>query len=118
MSHPGRSSFDTPVLSETLVLRESQDDGELKGSGRAMSKLTRLVRETRVREPRRQLQRVRVVELLQHRIGQADAVELPERVIVPVIVEILVVGLEHPPVVRILVGLIAVLPEQNPILIL
>ena len=38
--------------------------------------------------------------------------------VVAVVVEVLVVGLEHAPVVRILVGLIAVLPEQNAILVL
>ena len=43
-------------------------------------------------------QRVLVVQLLQHLVGQAHAVELPERVVVAVVVEVLVVGLEHAPV--------------------
>ena len=65
-----------------------------------------------------QLQGVRVVHLPEHVIGQSDAVHLPEGVVVAVIVEVLVVGLEHPPVIGILVGLEAVLPEQQAILVL
>ena len=72
----------------------------------------------RAASPGVSLQRVLVVELLQHLVGQADAVQLPERVIVAVVVEVLVVGLEDAPVVRILVRLVAVLAEQNPILVL
>src|SRR6186997_2634363 len=47
-----------------------------------------------------ELQRILIVQLSQHLVRQADAVELPERVIVAVVVEILVVGLEDAPVVR------------------
>src|SRR5216110_3092224 len=69
-------------------------------------------------QPRDELHRIAIVELPQHLIGQSDAVQLPERVIVAVVVEVLVVGLEHAPVIRVLVGLIAVLAEENPVLIL
>src|SRR5260221_11386124 len=79
---------------------------------------TRLIRKSCSRQSGRQFQGVLIVELLQDGIGQADAVQLPERVVVAVIVEVLVVGLEHAPVVRILVGLVAVLSEQDPILVL
>src|SRR5688572_21886228 len=69
------------------------------------------LRETGARQSRHQLQCVLIVQLPQRLIGQADAVELPEGVVVAVVVEVLVVGLEHPPVVRKLVGLVAVLAE-------
>src|SRR5262245_9622030 len=74
--------------------------------------------ERRPRQPGDELQRVAVVELSERLIGQSDAVQLPERVVIAVIVEVLVVGLEYAPVVRIFVGLIAVFPEENPVLIL
>src|SRR5258706_8502776 len=74
-------------------------------------------RESRARQARCHLQRILVVELFQHLIGQPDAVQLPERMVVAIVVEILVVGLEHTPVVRVFIRLVAVLAEQNPVLI-
>ena len=74
--------------------------------------------ETAVRQAGRQLDGVLVIQLPEHGIGQADAVELPERMVVAIVVEVLVVGLEHAPVVRILVGLVGVLAEHDPILVL
>src|SRR4051812_6333019 len=47
-------------------------------------------------------QRVVPIDLLQHRVGQVDAVQLPERVVVAVVVEVLVLRLEDAPVVGIL----------------
>jgi hypothetical protein len=64
----------------------------------------------------RQLQRVLVIQLLQDHVGQVQAVHLPERMIVPVIIEVFVLRLEHPPVVRILLGLVGVLAEKNSVL--
>ena len=63
-------------------------------------------------------QGVLVIELSQHRVRQVDAVQLPERVVVAVIVEVFVAGLEHAPVVRVFVRLIAVFSEQHPVLVL
>src|SRR6476660_7374653 len=74
--------------------------------------------ETAVRQAGRQLHGVLVVQLPEHGIRQADAVQLPERVVVAIVVEVLVVGLEHTPIVRILVRLVGVLAEHDPILIL
>src|SRR5262245_46649244 len=51
------------------------------------------------RELRYDAHRVRVIQFPQRLVGQADAVQLPERVVVAVVVEVLIVGLEHPPVV-------------------
>ena len=65
-----------------------------------------------------ELQRVGVVQLLQHSVRQRHPVQLPEGVVVTVIVEVFVGGLERAPVVRIFVGLIAVLAEQQPVLVL
>ena len=61
-------------------------------------------RKRRRAQARDQPQRVAVVELLQHHVGQVQPVQLPERVIVPVVVEILVRRLERPPEVRVLGG--------------
>src|SRR5215207_8220154 len=76
-----------------------------------------LFRPAGLRQRRRQAQRVLVIELLQHGIWQIDAVQLPERVIVPVVVEVVVARLEHPPVVRILLGLERILAEEQPVLV-
>src|SRR5678809_1050143 len=57
-----------------------------------------LFRKGAARNGRRNLERVAVVELLEHRVRKPEAVELPERVVIPVVVEILVVGFEDPPV--------------------
>src|SRR5579872_1807465 len=70
------------------------------------------VRVVRLREAGRQLEGVLVIQLPEHLVGQADAVKLPERVIVAVVVEVLVVGLEDAPVVRVFVRLVAVLAEE------
>src|SRR5690606_35311052 len=60
---------------------------------------------------------IAVVELAQNIIRQVDAVQLPERVIRTIVVEVVVVGLEHAPEVRILTGLDRVLAEQYPVLV-
>ncbi len=70
------------------------------------------------RQARHESQRVAVVQLPQDHVGQVQAVELPEGVVVPVVVEILVRGLERPPEVRILAGDVRVLAEQDPVLVL
>jgi hypothetical protein len=71
-----------------------------------------------VRQRGRHLQRVLVIQLAQHLVGKTDAIQLPERVIVAVVVEVFVVGFEDAPIVRVLVRLIAVFPEQDAILVL
>src|SRR4051812_5811464 len=76
------------------------------------------VRESGLRHARHQLECVLIVKLLQYLIWKVDAVQLPEGMVVAVIVEVLVSRLEHAPVIRILVGLEAVFAEENPILIL
>src|SRR5215211_2423376 len=68
-------------------------------------------RPTGLRQPRGELQRIPEIELLQHIIRQIDSVELPERVIVAVVVEVLVGGFEDAPVVRILLGLERILSK-------
>src|SRR5262245_28351296 len=72
----------------------------------------------RFRQARHDSQCIFVIKLLQHGVGQIHAVELPERVIVPVVVEVLVLRLEYAPVVRVLLGLERVLAEENPVLVL
>src|SRR5512141_2125681 len=50
------------------------------------------------RQTARDLLGVLVVDLLQYAVRKVDPVQLPERVIVPVIIEVLVARLEHSPV--------------------
>src|SRR5690242_3121382 len=69
----------------------------------------RLLRPAALRNPLRDFQRVLEVDFFQHVVWKIDAVKLPERVIRTVVVEIIVLGLEHPPVVRILFRLEGVL---------
>src|SRR6185295_12130826 len=69
-------------------------------------------------QPRNYFQRVAVIDLSEDVVWEADPVELPERVIVAVVVKVLVVGFEYAPVVRVFVGLEAVFAKQDPILIL
>ena len=57
----------------------------------------------------RDLQRVCIIQLPEHGIGQVHAVQLPEGVTVAVVIEIFVGGLEHPPVV----GLLALQLESS-----
>src|SRR5688572_21294219 len=64
--------------------------------------LTTLSREAGGWHALHQLQRVLIVDLLQHRIGEIDPVQLPERVITAIVIEVVVARLEHAPVVRIL----------------
>ena len=63
-------------------------------------------------------QRVPIVDLPQHVVGESNAVELPEGVVVPVVVEVLVLGFENAPVIRVLRGLERVLPEQDAVPVL
>src|SRR5262244_3373045 len=71
-----------------------------------------------LREPRGQSERVLEVQFLQHRIRQIDSIQLPERVVVAVVVEVLVLRLEDPPVVRVLFGLKRILAEEQAVLVL
>src|SRR5512141_1780656 len=71
-----------------------------------------------LRQAARDLLRILVVDLLQHAVRQVDSIQLPERVIVPVIVEVLVARLEHSPVIRIFLRLERILSEQDAVLIL
>src|SRR5256885_7588867 len=57
------------------------------------------------RQLRRHVQRVRLIQFLEHGIGQRHAIQLPERVIPAIVVEVLVGGLEDAPVVRVLLRL-------------
>src|SRR5439155_21205388 len=84
----------------------------------AKENLVESVGEAGVGQSRRDLQRVLIIDLPKHCIRKPNAVQLPERMVITVVIEVLVVGLEHTPVVRIFVRLIAVLPEQEPILVL
>src|SRR5437667_12857649 len=84
----------------------------------ALRASARQASESGPRKARNEPQRVLIVELPQDRVGQADPVQLPERVIVAVVVEVLVVGLEDAPVIRVFVRLVAVFAKENPILIL
>src|SRR5918993_1999148 len=77
-----------------------------------------LPRETGARNSGQKLKCVLVIELPQHRVRQAETVQLPERVIVAVVIEVFVVGFEDAPIVRELIRLIAVLAEQDAILVL
>src|SRR5688500_19764644 len=79
-------------------------------------RLPRLPRPARLRQSRRDLQRVLVIHLLQHSVGQIDSVQLPEGMVVPVIIEVVIARFEYPPVVRILLGLERVLTEQDAVL--
>src|SRR5215218_6962637 len=71
-----------------------------------------------LRKAGRDRERVFVIQLLQHVIRQRHSVELPEGVVIAVIVEVLVIGFEHAPVVRILALLVGILAEQHAILVL
>src|SRR5919107_2755459 len=79
---------------------------------------TGLPRPARLWESRRDLERVPKIDLLQHRVREPDAVQLPEGVIAAVVVEVLVARLEHAPVVRILRRLERILSEQQAVLVL
>src|SRR4029078_12439621 len=77
-----------------------------------------LLRPAALRQARLHFQRVLVIELLQDLVGEPHAVQLPERVVAAVVVEVLVVGLEHAPVVGVLGRLVGVLPEHQAVLVL
>src|SRR5215204_3858175 len=77
-----------------------------------------LLRPPGLRQTGLHLQGVLVIELLQHRIRQPHPVQLPERVIRPVVVEILVMRLEDAPVVGILRRFVGVLAEHHAVLVL
>src|SRR5687768_15385514 len=76
------------------------------------------VRPPALRQPLHNFQCVLVVDLLEDLVRQVDAVQLPERVIVAIVIEVVVAGLENAPVIRILVRLERVLPEQDLVLVL
>src|SRR5258705_7588550 len=78
---------------------------------------TPLIRPARLGEAGFDLQGVPVIQLLQHGVRQPHAIELPEGVVRPVVVEILIVRLENPPVIGILRCLVSVLPEHHPVLV-
>src|SRR4029453_3306338 len=77
-----------------------------------------LLWETSSRESGDGFQGVAEIELLENLVRQRDAIQFPERVVVAVVVEIFVARLQYPPIVRILVWLVGVLPEQQPVLVL
>src|SRR5215218_3946032 len=86
-------------------------------TGGADRRYERLTRKGGARQRPRDAQRVPVIDLLQHRVWQIDAVQLPERVVWPVVVEVVVARLEDAPVVRVLLGLERVLAEQDAVLV-
>src|SRR5678815_4586655 len=77
-----------------------------------------LVRPARLWQAGCDAQRVLVVQLFQHDVRQVHAVQLPERVVVTVVIEVLVLRLEDAPVIRVLSWLEGVLAEHDPVLIL
>ena len=106
-----------------------RDEGRRKGRARAaelplrralcrLLALRRLGRESLRVDARDHLERVLVVQLLEDLVRQAEAVHLPERVPLAVVVEVLVVGLEHAEVDEVLVGGPGVLPEHHAVLVL
>src|SRR5690349_5282404 len=56
-----------------------------------------LLGESRARQAGHELQGVLVIELSQHLIGECQPVQLPERVVIAVVVEVLVAGLKRAP---------------------
>src|SRR4029078_2492895 len=59
-----------------------------------------------------------IIDLAEHLVRKVDPVKFPERVIMPVVVEVFVTCLEYTPVVRIFLGLERILSEHDAVLIL
>ncbi len=76
-----------------------------------------LLRPARLRKSRRDPKSIAVVDVLQHFVRQVEAVQLPEGVVIAVVVEVVIGGLEDPPEVGILTGLERVLAEEDPVLV-
>src|SRR6266852_3044213 len=69
-------------------------------------------------DSRHQLQRIFVVDLLQHLVRHLETVNPPERVALAVILKILVARLERPEIPFVFVHLVDVFPHQHAVLIL
>ena len=68
-------------------------------------------------EPGHNPQPVAVIQLPQHIVWKRHPIQLPEGVVVAVVVEVLVSCLEDAPEIRVLAGVVRVLAEQDSILI-
>src|SRR5260370_10498453 len=113
-----RTHFQVPYPATSLFATLTKTAGGCGNSSQFGTVSPASLRERFCVDSRHQLQRVLVVQLLQHFIRHLKTVNPPERVALAVILKILVAGFEGPEIPFVFVHVINVFSHQHAVLIL